>query len=123
MVNASSLSLFALISAGAFVAFAGVPAANSAETHRFGTNRSFVAPTLIQIAPTIFNTASLTYLDGSAVHGTRNRRKDNVQTHTPHSALEIDFTFKGTAYSFNAGGYRLFLRLVKASQPPFSPVS
>jgi hypothetical protein len=72
-------------------------------------------------SPPIFNTASLTYLDGSAVHATRNRRTDNLQTHAPHSTLEIDFTFKGTAYSFNAGGYRL--SFVKASQPPFSTVS
>ena len=48
------------------------------------------------------DTASLTYLDGSAVHGARNRRADNVKADT-HGTLKIDFAFNGTAYSFNAG--------------------
>ena len=42
------------------------------------------------------DTATLTYLDGSAVHGARSRRADNVKGDT--SALKIEFTIQGTAY-------------------------
>eukprot|EP00729_Bicosta_minor_P018332 gene18332-27877_t len=46
------------------------------------------------------NTATLTYLDGSAVHGARSRRADNEKGNT--SGLKLEFTLKGTAYLLHA---------------------
>ena len=60
--------------------------------------------------PILDGTASLTYLDGSAVHGARSRRADNVKGDT--SGMKMEFTYKGTDYSFIA---RKFLSLERWS--------
>ena len=52
------------------------------------------------------NTATLTYLDGSAVHGARSRRADNVKGNT--SGLKLEFTLKGTAYLLHARKFHMY---------------